>query len=218
MPKPGGGEPTAQSAQVVRPPPNSWLEAILKRPSIRPHGFTCLLYRKLAEYFGNSAEGMFGPIPCWACSLGDVDDVCDPAFRGVFLTQKGGLAYLSQGHIARFNNQVAFLGTLESTIEGIGVNLKAVGTDSQQRIVLIVTESYRTQFGIAEQAVVEELARLRENGALMLSAHEVLQSPDPLELVWTVPAEQANPSDPQAVENLRPGNTGANRIPADGMD
>jgi hypothetical protein len=217
-PKPGGVEPPAQTAQVVRPLPNSWLEPILGRPSIRHDWFTRLLYRKLAAHFGNSHEDMFGPIPCWASSLGDVDDVCDPAFRGVFLTQKGGLAYLSQGHIARFNNQVAFLGTLESTIEGIGVNLKAVGTDLQQRIVLIVTESYRTQFGIPEQAVVEELARLREYGALMLSAHEVLQSPDPLELVWTVPAEQENPSDPQVVETLRPVNTVANLIPADGMD
>jgi len=205
MPKPGGGEPTAQSAQVVRPPPNSWLEAILKRPSIRPQGFTCLLYRKLAEYFGNSAEGMFGPIPCWACSLGDVDDVCDPAFRGVFLTQKGGLAYLNQGHIARFHNEVAFVGTLESAIEGIGVSLKALGADLQQRIVFIVTEGYRAQFGIPEQTVAGELTRLREYGALVLSVNEVLHSFEPIEVVWNVPAEQEDPSDPQAVENLRSG-------------
>jgi hypothetical protein len=190
---------------VVRPPPNSWLEAILKRPSIRPHGFTCLLYRKLAEYFGNSAEGMFGPIPCWACSLGDVDDVCDPAFRGVFLTQKGGLAYLNQGHIARFHNEVAFVGTLESAIEGIGVSLKALGADSQQRIVFIVTEGYRAQFGIPEQTVAGELTRLREHGALVLSVNEVLHSFEPIEVVWSVPAEQEDPNDPQAVENPRSG-------------
>jgi hypothetical protein len=159
---------------------------------------------------------MFGPIPCWASSLGEVNDICDPAFRGVFLTRKGGLAYLNQGHIARFNNQVAFVGTLECTIEGIGVDLKAVGVDSQQRIAFILTESYRTQFGIPAPAVVEELARLREYGALMLSVDEVLQSPDPLELVWTVPAEQENPSDPQAVEHLRPENTMANLILVDG--
>jgi hypothetical protein len=158
----------------------------------------------MAAHFGNSHEDRFGPIPCWASSLGDVEDVCDPAFRGVFLTQKGGLAYLCQGHIARFNNQVAFVGTLESTIEGIGVNLKAVGVDAQQRIVFIVTESYRTQFGVAEQSVVEELARLRERGALLLSVNEILQSPDALELVWTVPAKQEDPSDPQAVVHRRP--------------
>ena len=202
-PKPGGGEPPTQSAHVLRPLPNLWLEAVLDRPSIQHDWFTHLVYRKMAEYFGNSREAMFGPIPCWASSLGDVDDICEPAFRGVFLTQKGGLAYLSQGHIARFNNKVAFVGTLESTIEGIGVNLKAVGADSQRRIVFIVTESYRAQFGIPEQAVVETLARLRKYGGLMLSVNEVLQSPEPLELVWTVPAEQESPSDPQAVEHLR---------------
>jgi hypothetical protein len=204
IPKPGGGEPPAQPAQVVRPLPNAWLAAILNRPSVRHNWFTCLVYSKLAEHFGNSQEGMFGPIPCWACSLGDVDDVCDLGFRGVFLTQKGGLAYLNQGHIARFNNEVAFLGTLESTIEGIGVKLRAVGVDSQQRIVFIVTEGYRTQFGIPVQIVAQELARLREYGGSVMSAREVLHSPEPLEVVWSVPAEQENPSEPQAVENLRP--------------
>ena len=218
IPKPGGGEFSVPSVQVVRPLPNLWLEAILNRPSSRHDWFTRLVYRKLAEHFGNSREGMFGPIPCWAVSLGAVEDVCDRAFRGVFLTQKGGLAYLNQGHIARFNNQVAFVGTLESTIEGIGVSLKAVGVDSQQRIVFIVSERYRAQFGIPEPAVVEELARLREYGALVLSAHEVLQSPEPLELVWTIPAEQEDPNDPQAVENPRPDNAGAKSTPPDGMD
>jgi len=205
IPKPGGGEPPAQPAQLVRPLPNTWLAAILDRPSVRHNWFTSLVYSKLAEHFGNSHEGMFGPIPCWACSLGDVDDVCDLGFRGVFLTQKGGLAYLNQGHIARFNNEVAFLGTLESAIEGIGVKLRAVGVDSQQRIVFIVTESYRTQFGIPEQIVAQELARLREYGGSVMSAREVLHSSEPLEVVWSVPAEQENPSEPQAVENLRPG-------------
>jgi hypothetical protein len=185
--------------------PNLWLEGILDRPSIRHDWFTRLAYSKLAEYFGNSREAMFGPIPCWACSLGDIDDVCDPAFRGVFLTQKGGLAYLNQGHIARLNNEVAFVGTLESAIEGIGVKLKAVGADSQQRVVFIVTEGYRTQFGIPEQIVAQELARLREYGGLVMSANEVLHSPEPLDVVWSVPAKQDNPSEPQAVEILRPG-------------
>jgi hypothetical protein len=207
-PKPGGGEPIVRPAPVVKPLPNLWLEAILTHPAIRHDWFTRLIYRKMAEHFGNSCESMFGPIPCWASSLGEVDDICDPAFRGVFLTQKGGLAYLSQGHIARFNNRVAFVGTLESTIEGIGVNLKAVGADSQQRIVFIVTGGYRTQFGLPEQAVAEELARLREYGALMLSTNEVLQSPEPLELAWTVPAEHEHSSDPQAVEHLRPAGQG----------
>jgi hypothetical protein len=205
IPKPGSAEPAVQPAQVVRPLPNLWLEAILKRPSLQHPGFTCLLYRSLAEHFGNSGESMFGPIPCWACSLGDVDDVCDHAFRGVFLTQKGGLAYLNQGHIARFHNEVAFVGTLESAIEGIGVSLKALGANSQQRIVFVVTEGYRVQFGIPEQIVAGELTKLREYGALLMSVKEVLHSGEPIEVVWSVPAEQEDPDNPQAVENLRPG-------------
>ncbi len=147
--------------------------------------------------------------------LGDTDDICDLAFRGIFLTQKGGLAYLNQGHIARFHNEVAFVGTLESTIEGIGVNLKAVGADSQQRIVFIVTEGYRAQFGIPDQTVAEELAHLREYGASVMSASEVLHSPEPIEVVWSVPAEQEEASDPQAVEDLRPGSAAADLFPTE---
>jgi hypothetical protein len=200
-------KPPVQPSHVIRPLPNLWLEDILNCPS-HQHGFTCLIYTKLAEHFGNSSEAMFGPIPCWACSLGEVDDICDPAFRGVFLTQKGGLAYLNQGHIARFRNEVAFVGTLESTIEGIGVDLKALGADAQQRIVFVVNESYRTQFGVPAQAVTEALRRLEEYGAVVLSAPEVLHSPEPIEVLWTVPAEQEDPDDPQAVEHLRPGSDG----------
>lgn len=159
----------------------------------------------MAEYFGNSFEGYFGPIPCWACSLGEVDDLADPAFRGVFLTQKGGLGYMHQGHLARFRNEIAFVGTLESTIEAIGVNLVAIGTDSQQRVAFVVTEGYQSKFGIPQQAVNQELARLKEYGALVMSVNEVLQSAEPLEVVWTVPAEQENPEEPEALESLRPG-------------
>ena len=65
---------------------------------------------KMAEHFGNSSEGYFGPIPCWACSLGEVEDIADPSFKGILLTQKGGLGYLNQGHMARFRNEVAFIG------------------------------------------------------------------------------------------------------------
>ena len=44
---------------------------------------------------------------------------------------------------------------------------------------------------------------LMVSGASVMSVTEVLQSPDPIEVVWTVPAEQQVPSDPQAVETLR---------------
>jgi len=200
----GTGGAVGQGTQVVRAQPNLWLKSILHSPSIRPEWFTCLVYSKMAEYFGNSSEGYFGPIPCWASSLGEVDDICDPGFRGIFLTQRGGLGYLNQGHIARFHHEVAFLGTLESAIEGIGVGLVATVLDSLQRIVFVVTEDYPAKFGIPELSVAEELTRLREYGAVVMSIHEVLHSPEPMEVVWTVPAEQADPDDPQVVETPRP--------------
>ena len=203
-PESGTGEAVAQGTQVITAQPNLWLKTILQCPSTKPEWFACLVYSKMAEYFGNSSEGYFGPIPCWASSLGEVDDICDPAFRGIFLTQRGGLGYLNEGHIARFHHEVAFMGTLESAIEGIGVGLVATALDSLQRIVFVVTEDYPTKFGIPELSVAEEFARLREYGAVVMSIHEVLHSPEPMEVVWTVPAEQANPDDLQALETPRP--------------
>ena len=213
-PEPSGVAAAAKEERVIRPMPNLWLEAILRRPSIREEWFTCLLYRKMAEHFGSSVESYFGPIPCWASSLGEVEDVCDPAFRGVFLTKKGWLGYLNQGHIARFHHQIAFVGTLESAIEGIEVSLAATGVDARGRIVFIVTEGYRGQFGIPEQTVRGELARLREYDALVMSVEEVLQSSEAMEVVWSVPAEQEDPNDPQAVESPRPGSVAAAPPPA----
>jgi hypothetical protein len=203
-PKTSGGESAIRPAQAIRPLPNLWLKSVLSHVSLRQDWFSFLVYRKLAEHFGNSAESFFGPFPCWVCSLGTVEDISDPAFRGVFLTQRGWLGYLNQGQLVRFHNEVAFLGTLESAIEGIGVSLVAAGTDSQQRIVFMVSENYRTKFGLPELTVAQELARLRKSGASVLSVNEVLQSPDPIEVVWTVPVHQEDPSEPQAMEDVRP--------------
>ena len=203
-PKTSGSQSATLTAPALRPLPNLWLKEVLNRASLRQDWFSFLVYRKLAEHFGNSEESFFGPFPCWVCSLGTVEDISDPAFRGVFLTQRGWLGYLNQGQLIRFHNEVAFLGTLESAIEGIGVSLAAAGTDSEQRIVFIACESYRTKFGLPELTVAQELARLRKSGASVMSVNEVLQSPDPIEVVWTVPAHQVNPSEPEAVEDVRP--------------
>jgi hypothetical protein len=210
------GAPAAPPAPAIRPRPNLWLKPVLDRPPAPHEWFACLVYTKMAEHFGNSSEGYFGPFPCWFCSLGEAESISDPAFRGVFLTQKGGLGYLNHGHVARFRNQVAFVGTLESTIEAIGVDLLAVGADTQQRIVFVVTEGYRAKFDLPEQTVVAELTRLKDYGALVLSASEILQNTDPVEVMWTVPAEQENPNDPQAMEDLRPGSAEADSGPAEG--
>jgi hypothetical protein len=201
---PSSGDHAIRPAPAIRPLPNLWLKAALSGASLRQDWFTCLVYRKLAEHFGNSSEGFFGPFPCRVCHLGEVEDISEAGFRGVFLTQRGWLGYLNQGRIARFRNEVAFLGTLESAIEGIGVTLVAAGTDSQQRIVFVVCENYRTKFGLPELTVTQELARLREYGMSLMSINEVLQNPNPLEVVWTVPADQEIPDDPQAVEIFRP--------------
>jgi hypothetical protein len=201
--KPAATEVTTRTQ--AKPLPNLWLESILSQPPIRHDWFACLIYSKLAHRFGNSSEGKFGPSPCWAIALGETPEVSSPAFKGIFLTEKGGLGFLNQGHVARFYRGVVFLGSQGSALEGIDVTLLAIGLDYQQRMVFIVTDNYRAKFGVPEVTLRKELAQLREHGAVVMSLAEVLESSEPIEVVWTVPAEQGNPSDPQAFENTRPG-------------
>jgi hypothetical protein len=203
--KPTAPAPSAGAISPISPLPNLWLQPVLSQPSIRFDWFGCLVYRQMAEHFGSSHEDQFGLSHCWVSSLGEVEDINDPAFVGFFVTEKGGLGYLNQGHVARFPREVVMIGTPGSAIEAIGVSLTGVAVDTYGRLVFIVTEGYRSKFGVSEQVVAEALARLDEFGALLMSAAEVLQSRVPLEVVWTVPAEQQDADDPQAVESLRPG-------------
>jgi hypothetical protein len=166
------------------------------------------VYGKLAERFGNSREGSLGPWPCWAIALGETEDIADPEFKGVFLTEKGALGFISQGHMVRFYKEVVFLGLPESTLEGIGVGLVAIGLDPEQRVVFIVSNDHRGKFGVPDQVLREELTRLRNLGAVVLSVKEALESREPIEVVWTVPAEQKEPGNPQALESTRPADTG----------
>ena len=213
LPPPGAADASVKPAAKDRALPNAWLKDVLAQRPIRPDWFTCLVYGKLAERFGNSREGTLGPWPCWAVTLGETEEMADPQFKGVFLTEKGALGFINQGHMARFYKEVGFLGIPESTLEGIGVSLVAVGLDCEQRVVFIVSNDYRSKFGVPDQVMIQELAQLRKLGAVLLSVKEALESRDPIEVVWTVPAEQRVPGDPQALESAKPARAGGS--PAD---
>ena len=184
--------------------PNHWLAPALAQPPIRHDWFASLIYSKLAECFGNSQEGQFGPIHCWYIALGEAEDSTDPAFTGIFLTEKGGLGFLSQGFMLRFCNGVVFIGPQDAALEGVEVTLVAVGLDDQQRVFFIVTDDYRSRFGVPDQIVAEALFQLREHGATMLSVSELLTSAEAVRVIWTVPAKQSDPDNPEAVENTAP--------------
>ena len=210
LPEPGAAHASVQPGAKDQARPNSWLKNALAQQPIQPDWFACLVYGKPAERFGNSSEGELGPWACWAVALGETEHISDPQFYGVFLTERRALGFVSQGHIVRFYNEIVFLGIPESALEGIGVSLVAVGLDLEQRVVFVVSNDYRAKFGVPDQVMTEELARLRKLGAVMLSVKEVLEGREPLEVVWTVPAEQENPDDPQALEHTRPASAGAN--------
>jgi hypothetical protein len=184
--------------------PNAWLKETLSKPSIRPDWFAFLIYFKVAEHFGNSREGTFGPSHCWFAAISEVIDIDAPDFVGVFLTQKGWLGFLGHGRVARFHEGVAFVGTRESVLEGIHIDLVAVGIDDQDRVVFIVSEGFAARFGVADSVIAQELLALAKAGACLLSVREALESAHPLRVVWTVPAEQSNPAEPQATESTPP--------------
>jgi hypothetical protein len=202
------GLPATQAAPRPEEPPgalpNLWLKEILARPALRPDWFARLAYSKMATHFGNSSEGKFGPVTCWFICLGEAEHLEDPKFKGIFLSEKGSLGFFGGGQIARFSNRVAFIGTRQETHEGIQVNLVAVGLDAHERLVFIVSNDYRDKFGIPEVTLTEVMNRLKVQGAVILSIAETLASHEPLKVVWTVPAEQPDPNDPQVVESTEP--------------
>jgi hypothetical protein len=188
----------------VRQLPNLWLKPILAQQPIRSDWLDCLIYGKIAERFGNSCEGEFGGVPCWSIAVGDVQDLADPEFKGIFLAERVGFGFLHHGYVARFDRGNAFLGKLESPLEGVNVGLLAVGMDLDQRFVFVVSEDYRAKFAVLNEDLTKGLDHLNQCGARLMSIKELLQSPEPVEVIWTAPAEQDNPADPRAVEHNRP--------------
>jgi hypothetical protein len=94
--------------------------------------------------------------------------------------------------MARFYNGMAFIGPQESALEGI-----------QVRLVFVLSDNYRAQFGVRESTLGEVLNRLREHGAVIMGVRETLANAGPIEVLWTVPTEQEDPSTPVARESTR---------------
>src|SRR5262249_24026310 len=122
---------------------------------------------------------------------------------GIFLTEKSGLGFLSKGQIARFNHGVAFLSKVESVHEGIGVDLVGLGLIGRSQVAFVVANDYRKKFELPEATVLEVLKQLNESGAVIMSILEILSDRERVEVLWTLPAEQPDPDNPQVVE-LKP--------------
>ncbi len=196
-------KPARIRVEVAAPLPNLWVREILAQPALQYDWFSVLVYGRMAEWFGNSNEGKLGPCECWFISLSEVADLADPAFKGIFVTEKGSLGFLGGGQIARFYNGTAFVGPQGAMLEGSQVIVAGVGLDGRGRVVFIVNDGYRNQFGVRDAALVEVLHRLSEAGAVLMSVSELLASTQPLEVLWTAPADQPDPSSPRALESRR---------------
>src|SRR5436190_17987515 len=144
------GETSAKRTESPTLLPNLWLKDLLPKAPVRHDWLAPLAYRKMARHFANSSEGSFGGSPCWFISLNEETDIAAPAFKGIFLTEKGGLGFLSKGQIARFNKGAAVLGKVESVHEGIGVDLVGLGVIGRNQIAFIVADNFRNKFELPE--------------------------------------------------------------------
>jgi hypothetical protein len=176
----------------------------LAQTPIRHDWLTCLIYGRLATRIGNSRESQLLDEHCWVIALGDIRDANSPQFKGVFRTEKGAFGFLGPGCMADFESAAIRLGPRIAPLRGEPARLVAVARDHAERLVFIISSECSPAFGASESIVQQELSNLREHGAVLLSVNEVLESPVPLDVVWAVPAEQANPADPQVVEHTPP--------------
>jgi len=203
---PPATKPAEQSEPLAAPRvlPNLWLASILEQPALPYEWFIWLVYGKIAEHLGNSDKARFGQAECWLVSINGIQEPGHEDFKGVFLVEKHCLGFLSGGHAARFEAGATLLGPSKGLLRATDVRLVAAGMDRGKRCVFIVSEGYRAKFGVPEQAVGEVLKGLKDKGVVVMSAREALASMEPVDVVWTVPVEQVNPAEPQALESTSP--------------
>lgn len=210
-------KPPAPSAElgVSRVPrgktvPNSWLKPILEQQPIRYDWLTCLIYGSIATRLGNSREGELFGRKCWFVEMNATEPEREPLsdlrseLKAIFLEANGGFGFVNGNWFCLFEKERATVGSNESSLKAEPVRLLGAGIAAGSRFVFLVGDGYRASWDVPEAEVDTALAQLKEKGAILLSTKEALESSEPLEVVWTVPVEQPNPSDPQALESTRP--------------
>lgn len=185
------------------PAPNLWVKPLLEQTPMPFEWFTCLVYERIATWFGNSNQGEILGNHCWFVQLAEAEDPAQPDFRAIYDTQNE-FGFISGVQVFRFQRTRAYLGTTEWLLEGPDVHPVAVGVDADGLPVFIVADGYRPKFGVPLPDVATQLAELKGAGAILMGVKEALASRDAIEVLWTVPAEQPDPAQPQALETLRP--------------
>ncbi len=186
---------------------NLWLKPLVEQQPIRFDWLSCLIYEKIAARLHNSREGRLLGSKCWLVDLVQSeesdDSIPETARTCIFLAETGAFGFAGSGWLCRFETARATIGPEASQLKGEGVRLLALGLDAADRFVFVVSDGYPEKFGVAAQELETVLAGLREQGALLMSVKEVVESPDPLQVLWTVPVDQENPADPRALESVR---------------
>lgn len=181
-----------------KPLPNVWLKPVLEQPTLDHTWLTWLLYQKLAAYVGDSEQTKLNGCDAWLIALGDELNPYAHGFRGIFLIQNCCLGYMGRGFLAQFETGSLLLGAQHKQFQLMGVKLVAVGLDANDHLVFI------TQNEIRAKSAQAALSGLRGLGVTIKGIKDVLDSDLALHTVWTVPAEQANLEEPQALESRSP--------------
>ncbi len=196
-------EPKSQ-AKFPGAQPNQWLKPILEKQAIRFDWFACVVYSKIANYFHDSREATIDATKCWLISLTDVEDLTEPAFKGIFLADDGTFGFFGGGCKVQFQDGGVQLQIEETVLRSSDVRLHAVAMENNGLFVFVVGEGFSSKFGVPDPVMAVEMSFLKERGVVLRSTKQVLASHEPIEVIWTVPVEQTDPADPQAVETSRP--------------
>ncbi len=191
--------------------PNLWLKPILAQQPIRFDWLACLMYERIATWLRNSREGELLGHKCWVVEINEAQGedalTAERCSKAIVLKGDGGFGFVRDNWICLFENGRVAFGPNESPLKADQVRLMATGMNAVGRFVFVVNDGYRSQ--LPKEQLIAMLAQLEQKGAVLLSAEELFESCEAMQVVWTVPVEQANPADPQALESIptEPGTT-----------
>lgn len=202
-------KPTHKPAHEAGPPaasflrPNHWLGPLLRQPALDHQWLIWLLYGKMAEHVGNSEKGRLDSSDCWLITMSGANEPTHADFRGFFLIENDRLGFIGNGKTAQFGQEAVLLSTGESVLKAAGVRLLGIGIDASQHFVFLLSDDYLEKFGVPAETLGAALTGLKQQGVSVMSIEEATASETPIEIMWTVPAEQATSGKPQAIETQR---------------
>ena len=195
--------------------PSVWLKDILSQPQAEHAWLANRIFSAINKKLGD--KGLMyekdGPedravkgahyrsIDWWAIPLGESTDLSAPDYKGIFYTGNAGFGLMDNGSLVKFMQGMASLKIEDEAIQLSGVSLVAVGMDRNKKFVWIAEGDYRDKMlkyllgeypkALAETIIRRIFEKMKKYDFCIMSTKEVLESDEPIETIWTLPAAEA---------------------------